>query len=99
MGMKYKAIYLPVANLDIIRIGDALVDYPGKAKRFFIELEKKIALVEKMPYMWSEYIQRPRYRCMVLEDHLLFYKVDEDGKKIKVYRVLYSKMNILEYLE
>ena len=94
--MKYDVVYLPIAKLDIINISEALSEYPSKAKRLFQELEKKIALLENLPYMWPEYHARPEYRRMVLEDHLLFYAVDEDNRKIKVYRVLYSKIDILK---
>jgi len=33
--MKYKAVFLPVADRDITRISEALIDYPNKAKRLF----------------------------------------------------------------
>ena len=40
--MKFEPVYLPVANLDIIGIDNALTGYPNKAKRLFQELERKI---------------------------------------------------------
>ena len=92
--MKFDAIYLPIANCDIIGINEALVDYPNKAKRLFQEIEKKVNLLEEMPYMWPEYQIRPEYRRMVLEDHLLFYKVDEKAHMVRIYRILYGKMDI-----
>jgi len=97
--MKYKPVYLPVANLDILRIDDALTEYPNKAKRLFQEMESKIIDLEDNPYMWPVYQAKPEYRRMILEDHLLFYKVDCDEHKIRIYRVLYDKMNIPEYLD
>jgi len=97
--MRYKTIYLPVANRDIIRIDDALTDYPNKAKRIFLEMESKVADIEEMPFMWPAYQAKPEYRRMILEDHLLFYKVDEGELEIKIYRILYDKMDILEHLE
>jgi plasmid stabilization system protein ParE len=92
--MKYKVKYLPVADRDILRISDALLDYPNKAKRIFKEMEEKLVLLEDMPYMWPVYQVKPKYRRMVLEDHLLFYFVDEDEREVKVFRVLYDKMDI-----
>ena len=97
--MKYRPVYLPVANLDIIGIDDALTGYPNKAKHLFQELERKIIDLEDNPYMWPVYQAKPEYRRMILEDHLLFYKVDEDEQKVKIYRILYAKMNIPEHLE
>ena len=97
--MKYKVIYLPIANRDIIKIDDALTKYPNKAKRIFKEMDSKVTNLKEMPYMWPVYQAKAEYRRMVLEDHLLFYKVDDDEYKIRIYRVLYDKMDIPDYLE
>jgi len=97
--MKYRVIYLPIANRDIIRIDDALTEYPNKAKRIFKEMDSKVIDLEEMPYMWPVYQAKTEYRRMILEDHLLFYKVDEDEHKVRIYRILFDKMNIPEYLE
>ena len=96
--MKYKTSYLSIAESDIIRIGEALMDHPGKAKRIFQEIAKKVKDLEEMPYMWPVYQAKPEYRRMVLEDHLLFYIVDEKEHNVKVYRVLYSKMDIANHI-
>ena len=37
--MKFKVVYLPIADRDIVRINCALADYPSKAKRLFSEIE------------------------------------------------------------
>jgi len=97
--MKYDVVYLPIANRDILRIDDALIDYPNKAKRIFQEMETKVADLEEMPYMWPVYQAKPEYRRMIIEDHLVFYKVDEVEYKVRIFRILYDKMNIPEYLE
>ena len=96
--MKYNVVYLPIANRDINRINKALADYPGKAKRLFQEIEKKVKTLEDIPYMWPKYQIMPIYHRMVLEDHLLFYVVDENERNIKIYRVLYSKMDITKQI-
>jgi plasmid stabilization system protein ParE len=98
MDMKYKVTYLPLADKDISRICDALADYPNKAKRLFQEIEKKIKMLEEMPYTWPVYQIKPKYRQMVLEDHLLFYMVNENEHEVRVYRVLYSKMDAPKHI-
>ena len=98
MGMKYKIVYLPIAASDISRISDALADYPNKAKRLFQEIERKLRILEDMPYSWPVCPIKPEYRQMVLEDHLLFYIVDESERKVKIYRVLYSKMDMPKHI-
>ena len=96
--MKYRVSYLPKAGRDIQQISDALSGYPNKAKRLFQEIERKVKNLEDMPYMWPVYQLKPEYRQMVLEDHLLFYIVDEKERNIKVYRVLYAKMDIPSHI-
>jgi len=97
--MKYKISYLPIANRDILRISEALEEYPNKAKKLFQEMEKRIKNLEDMPYSHPAYHLRPKYRRMILEDHLLFYVVDDNEKKVMIYRVLYSKMDIPKHIE
>ena len=97
--MKFEIIYLPIANRDIVRIDDALIEYPAKAKRIFHEMDSKVTDLEEMPYMWPVYQAKPEYRRMILENHLLFYKVDDDEHKVRIYRILYDKMDIPEHLE
>ena len=52
MDMKYKATYLPTADMDIQQIDEALNGYPNKAKRLFQEIERKVKRLEDMPYMY-----------------------------------------------
>jgi len=97
--MKYDIVYLPIANRDIIRIDEALINYPNKAKRIFREMDLKVTDLEDMPLMWPVYQAKPEYRRMIPEDHLLFYKVDESEHKVRIYRIMYDRMNIPEHLE
>ena len=97
--MKYKPIYLPIANYDIARIDEVLSDYPDKAARIFHDMDKKVTLLEELPYMWPVYLAKPEYRRMILEDYQLFYKVDESSHKVRIFRILYSKMDIPEHLD
>lgn len=96
-SMKYKPIYLPTANLDIARMDKYLSEYPSKAKRIFQEMDKKVTDLETMPHMWPIYTAKPEYRRMILEDYLLFYKIDEDNHMVRIYRILHGKMDIPEH--
>ena len=98
MVMKYKVIYLPIFDRDISRINDALINYPNKAKRLFQEIERKLKILEDMPYSYPVCQIKPEYRQMILEDHLLFYMVDENERKVKIYRILYGKMDIPKHI-
>ena len=97
--MKYEVLYLPVAQRDLIRMSDALAGQPGKAKRLLGEIESKLRLLEFMPRMWPPFAPRPEFLQMEVEDHFLLYTVDEDQRKVKVFRVLSSKQETDEMAE
>ena len=91
--MKYRVKYLPSLARDIHRISEVLEEHPDKAKRLFQEMDEKILKLEDMPLMCPIFHARPKYRKMVLEDHLLFYTVDAVRHEVKLHRILYSKMD------
>jgi plasmid stabilization system protein ParE len=96
--MKFKVTYLPIFHHDILKMTEALADYPIKAKRLFQEMDRKLLALEDIPYIWAVYHANPKYRQMILEDHLLFYLVDEDERKIRAYRVLYDRMDVPKHI-
>ncbi|MDR1704238.1 MAG: type II toxin-antitoxin system RelE/ParE family toxin [Clostridiales bacterium] len=98
MAIKYHVRMLSRANKDITIIEEALKEYPQKAGRLFAEIDEKLLLLEDMPYMWPVYQPRPEYRIMVLEDHVLFYVVDESQHIVKVYRIIYGRRYIPDLL-
>jgi len=89
--MKYEVLYLPVAQRDLIRLSDAFSGQPGKARRLLGEIESKARLLEYMPRMWPPFGSKPEFLQMDVEDHILLYIVDEEKRKVKVFRVLPSK--------
>ena len=99
MGMGYKIKYLPRMVKDIHEVGVALEDYPAKAKRLLKEMDEKLQILKEMPFMWPVFKPRPKYRKMVLEEHLLFYTVDEDRHEVKVHRILYEKKDATRHLK
>ena len=96
--MKYKVKYLPSLARDIHRISVALQQYPEKAKRLIKELDEKLLQLEDMPHVWPVFHARPKYRKMLLEDHLLFYTVDDMSYEVKACRIFYHKMNVEQHL-
>ena len=88
--MKYEILYLLIAQRDITRISDTLSGHPVRARRLFGEIESKLKLLKFMPHMWPSFDPRPELRKMDLEDHMLFYLVDESQRQVTVYRVLYD---------
>jgi plasmid stabilization system protein ParE len=96
---EYKISYLPQFDRDILQISEALAEHPNKAQRLFIEMEHKLNKLVYLPFMWPVYHAKPEYRLMVLEDHLLFYIVDEAKNEVQIFRVLYNKMDIQRHLD
>ncbi|MCL2838743.1 MAG: type II toxin-antitoxin system RelE/ParE family toxin [Oscillospiraceae bacterium] len=84
--MGYSIVYLPAAKQDIENIAEYLSQfYANTFKNFMITLEKAIFNLENMPYIGSEYKD---YRRLVVEDYLVFYKVNDTNGIVKIYRVL-----------
>jgi len=96
--MKYEVIFSSYANRDIAILAEILAPYPNKARRLFSEMERKLDLLKNNPLMCEQYSTAPKYRRMNLEDHTLFYTVDESNRQIRIYRVIYSKRDISKLL-
>ena len=96
--MKYTVKYLPSFSRDLNKIAKALEEYPTKAMRLFKEMDEKLLLLKNAPKMYPIFNARPKYRKMTLEDHLLFYTLDEQSKEVKVCHILYARVDIPRYL-
>ena len=99
MIMKYTVKYLPSLAKDIHRISEALNKYPAKARRLMKEMDEKLLKLETMPKMWPVFHEIPKYRRMVLEDHLLFYRVDDKRREVKACRIFYHRADAARHLE
>ena len=96
--MRYKVKLLPQANGDIVGLADILTPYPNKAKWLFQEMERKIDRLKDNPLEWAAYHANPKYRRIVLEDHSLFYVIDEDNREVQIHRIIYAKRDISKLL-
>jgi len=67
MDMKYRVSLLPIFEQDVLRISEALQEYPSVAKRLFEELDKKLLMLGDSPYIWPVYQTNPKFRRMLLE--------------------------------
>ena len=88
-----KLIVLKSAVTDIKEINKYLCEFGQQpARKFRQSVEKFREQVVNTPYMYPEYAPLPEYRRAILEyGYLLFYKVDEEIDRIKIYRVLHGK--------
>jgi addiction module RelE/StbE family toxin len=95
-------------SVDLLRRAEADLDeiceylsqfYPGTVGRFLTALEQALDNAAHNPMMYQAYEWDASYRRIVVQDYLVFYKVDESAKQVKVYRVLHGKRNIPDILE
>ena len=93
--MKYRVKWLPAAIHNREEAKKYLDQYsPTAYKRIFGKIKANMELVKIHPYMFEAYERRAKYRRMVIEDYILFYKVYEAERKIEVVRILHGAVDI-----
>ena len=97
--MTYKVRHLQRANRDVANLADILAEHKRMAQRIFQEMELKIKQLEENPFMWAVYHANPKYRCIILENNMLFYTVDEARREVVIHRVVYAGMDISKQLD
>jgi plasmid stabilization system protein ParE len=97
---EYSVKLLGMAEDDLYKICEYLSRfYPGTVGRFLEVLEESFDHAAYNPRMYQSYEWNKEYRRIVAGDYLAFYKINDDEKRVDVYRILHGKRNILEYLE
>ena len=77
--MTYKIKYLPLAVQDLNEIARYLSGfYPKTARRVLKELREKITKLGDTPKMCEVYRLDPAYRRMVVDQYLVFYRVNDE---------------------
>ena len=98
--MMYKIKYLPLAVQDLNEIARYLSGfYPKTASRVLKELREKITKLGDPPKMCEVYRLDPAYRKMVVDQYLVFYRVNDENKIVEIHRVLRGAWNLPQYLE
>jgi plasmid stabilization system protein ParE len=91
----YEIKLLDLAERDIGEICRYLSQfYPGTPGKFLDALEKGLDSVSFNPNMCLKFEYNNKYRKMVIDDFLVFYKTDETNNKVYIYRVLHGKRNV-----
>lgn len=98
--MTYKIRYLPLAVQDLQDIARYLSGfYPKTARRVLRDLREKIAKLGDTPRMCEVYRPDPAYRRLVVDQYLVFYRVNEEAGAVEIHRVLRGSWNLPQYLE
>ena len=102
----YKLEYLPVARkdmLEIVRYISQEVQNPDAAARLAVELVDATEGVLLFPYANPTYQPirslKHEYRKILVQNHLMFYWVDEEKKLVTVARVVYAKRDYGQLVE
>ena len=101
----YQVILSSDANNDINQIVVFIVSESGStitALNYLDKLESSILSLNKYPERGSnpryKILRNQGYKFIVVEKHLVFYKIKEDSKTVIIYRVLHHKSSYQNFL-
>jgi len=93
--MKYRAKYFITAKQDREAIKAYLNQFSPKAyNRLVAKIKRNIEYAKSNPYMYEVYESRPNFRRIVVEDYLVFYKVNERERLLEVHHILHGKIDL-----
>lgn len=99
-NMAYKIKYLPYAVQDLNDIARYLSNFhPKTASRVLKEMREKITKLSDAPKMCEIYRFDPIYRKLVVDQYVVFYRINEDTKVVEIHRILRGSWNLPQYLE
>ena len=102
--MKYAILRTDVADEGIRKIILYVAQNFGNdiAVEKLNEIEKRIIELADNPYIGVEpryqVLRRQGYKVLILEKDLVFYKIDEDNKKVIVYAVVEQRQDYLNII-
>ena len=67
--------------------------YESTFSNFMKKLKRSASLLENMPYIGTMY---KGYHRLIVDDYLVFYKVDDVLKIVEIYRVIHGSKDIQE---
>ena len=100
---QYKIEYLPASQADLLGIFEYISPQNvSAANRLLDAFENEISKLGSMPRLGKviddyEFLAKG-YRVLVVEKYYVFYMINEDDLAIKVYRILSSRQDYLQWL-
>jgi len=95
--MKYKIIRTDKANDQLFNIINYIADDSGSvdiALNYLSKIEEAVMKLEDYPFRGSyprySIIKRQGYRVLIIERHLIFYKVNESKKIVLIHAIVDS---------
>ena len=102
--MKYEVLRTDTADAGIRRIILYVAQNFGNnvALKKLDEIEGRISILEDDPYIGTDpkypVLKRQGYKVLVLEKYLVFYKIDEDNKKVTIYSVVDQRQDYINII-
>jgi toxin ParE1/3/4 len=97
--LKYTVRFSPFAKEDKKNITTYLSKfYPETPNRFITSLEEHIENLKDNPFIYPEYIENTEYRRMLVNNYIVFYKINDAKKQIDIYRILRATWDLPKYL-
>ena len=103
--MIYKRQMTPAAAADLEAIDDYItvtLDAPAAAHNLMVEIDKSIKRACENPYLYRlsrlETLRQKGYRCIVVDNYVTLYLVDETNHRIIIARVFYGAMDYEKYV-
>ena len=95
---EYKIVIEETAENDLVGILSYISDTlhePGIAMKIYGSIKKEVLTLNKMPFRYAVVNEEP-YRSMgvrriPVENYTAFYVVDEEGKTVHIFRILYNR--------
>ncbi|MDD3467930.1 MAG: type II toxin-antitoxin system RelE/ParE family toxin [Campylobacterales bacterium] len=95
--MAFELIYLEKAQSDLESILDFIAkDSPERAGEYVRFLQKEIGMLADFPKLGVTCRRknvRRNCRILIIDNYLVFYKIDETAQSVTVGRVLHSSVN------
>lgn len=102
--MKYHIVRTDTADAGIRKIILYVAQNFGKdvALKKLDEIEKRILSLGDDPYIGTDpgylVLKRQGYKVLILDKDLVFYKIDEDNKKVVIYAVVDQRQDYLNII-
>ena len=102
--MAYKVVYLPTSLADIEAVFAYLAPLNLTAANALLDkLDQRISALADLPNMGKVVadpeLQGKGYRVLVVENYYVFYIVHEEEHAVKLYRILSSRQDYLQWVE
>lgn len=101
----YEIRYLPLAKDDLHEIVSYITDKlksPKAALQFLDDLDAAVSSLEEFPYSHSVFRTikplKEEYRMLPVKNYAVFYVVREPEHTVEIFRVMYSKRDLIKQI-